>query len=256
MRGAEPFFYVGNKTGVLVLHGMGASPHEIAWYGQSLHAAGFTVCGPRLAGHGTDHRNMERIRWQDWLASALDGYHMLTSSCERVFISGLSMGGLLALLIAAQQPVDGLVVMAAPLKIDNRLLPYAKWIKYVNPFYDASDQSDFPAYLRTEQIKRGEPNLGRVRYDQWAGRAVQELHSLIGAVDLALPSVTAPALLLYSKADRTVPYSNLNYVRSRIGSDHIETHLYEKSGHILTQHVDREDVAQRSIDFLKSLENR
>ncbi len=258
MPGATPFFYpAGRRTagtvGCLVVHGFGASPDEVRWLGQHLAGCGFTTYGPRLSGHGlTDYRAMQRSRWQDWYADALAGYMLLREHCDKVFVSGLSMGGLLALLLAATQAVDGVIVMAAPVgSANSQVLNLARLLKRVRPFFDAADKSDFPARLMAAQLERGEPGRGRVRYDRWAYGAVEQLYRLIQVADARLPQVQAPALLLYSEADKTVAFTNLAHVQGRIGSTQLETTVYRQSGHILTQDVEREAVLQRVADFIE-----
>jgi carboxylesterase len=254
MPGAEPFFYPGGDSradGCLCLHGLGATPHEVAWLGAYLAHRGVTTYGPRIAGHGTDYNDLRRVRMEDWYVSALDGYHLLRGCCSRVFIAGLSMGGLLSLLVASALPVDGVIIMAAPVQIPGaRLLPRARWIKYIRSQFPVADITDFPQRLTAEQEQRGEPALGRVRYNIWPTHALEQFHRLMIAADACLPQVTAPTLLLYSEADATVPLINRDYIRQRLGSDHIETYTFLRSGHILTQDYDRDEVFQRVGDFI------
>lgn len=255
MTGAAPILNIRGKIGCLCLHGISASPHEVSWLGEYLAEQGITTYIPRLTGHGAvDHQIFRYARWQDWYLDALDGYHLLRQTCDQVFVAGLSMGGLLSILLAASQPVDGLIVMAAPVQQpDNKLMPYANWIKLVRPFLDMPDTSDFPARLKETQAARGESVLGRVRYDIWATQAVQELHTLIPIAAEHAPAVHAPALLLYSKGDQTVPIACQEDLAQRLNSAFIMQHTYENSGHILTQDVDHEDVFQRVHDFIQRI---
>ena len=50
------------------------------------------------------------MKWQDWLLSVEDGYHMLRDSYENVFVMGLSMGSILSLTLASEYPVSGVVL--------------------------------------------------------------------------------------------------------------------------------------------------
>jgi len=251
--GAEPLFYRGSTIGCLLLHGLTAAPYEVAWMGQHLAAQGLTVCVPRLAGHGADFRLLQRTRWQDWYLSALDGYHLLKTQCDTIFVAGLSTGGLLTLALSAHVAVDGLIVMAAPVSIpqSERTLALARWLKFARPFIDLPDTTDFPQRLRAEQARRGEPERGRVRYDRWATRALQEFHALMSAAEISLPKITAPALLIYSEADQTVPFFNQERVANQLGSKIIEKHTLKNSGHILTQDMERETVFDLAADFIQ-----
>ncbi|HET7144890.1 MAG TPA: alpha/beta fold hydrolase, partial [Anaerolineales bacterium] len=116
---AEPFFLPGNKTGVLLIHGFTSTPKEMLWMGEYLNQQGLTCLGIRLNGHATDPEDMRRSRWTDWAASVEDGYHVLCGSVERVFLAGLSMGGVLSLLMSVKLDVAGVVAMSTPYRLPN-----------------------------------------------------------------------------------------------------------------------------------------
>lgn len=253
--GAEPFYHPGSgpnaSTGCLILHGFGASPDEVRWWGEHLAAEGFTVHGPRLAGHGTHYRDLAHCTWRDWYTSALDGYHLLRATCERVVVGGLSMGAALSLLLAADLPVDGVMALAAPLELPGGgVTPMKRLMSRLRPLYDASDTSDLPERLRAIQRERGESPRGRVRYDTWPTCAILELYTVMDVARHSLPAVTAPTLLVYSAGDRTVPVSNLETARHGLAAAPVEHHRLERSGHILTQDMERETVFALSSAFV------
>ncbi len=99
--GAAPFYSHGSDVSCLLIHGLTSTPNEMRWLGQHLRQQGFTVCEPRLAGHGTTPSDLARVTWREWYADVLAGYRMLRRECGRVFVMGRSMGGALALLLAA-----------------------------------------------------------------------------------------------------------------------------------------------------------
>ena len=244
MPGAEPYFARGGRIGVLLLHGFTASPHEVKWLGQHLSAQGHTVYAPRIAGHGTDYRDLARTTWQDWAGSALDGYHILRAQCNRVFVGGLSMGGALALLTAAQIEVDGVIAMATPVLPFPGMSPDRLRIaKRLRPFTDQTDRSPFADYIFAQQKQLGEPAIGRVRYGMWSTAALEQLMRLITQVQARLSEIKAPVLAVYSKADATVLTPNLDALKAGLTeAARIEAHVLEQSSHILTQDTEREKV--------------
>lgn len=249
--GAEPRFYPGGPTGCLCLHGLTASPHEVAWLAADLAGRGCTVLAPRLAGHGTDPGDLARTRWRDWYASALDGWQLLRAQCDRVVVCGLSMGALLALRLAADQPVAGVAALAAPFVLRRPLtLPVVAALKWIRPYTDQTDRTDFPERLRQEQARRGEPVLGRVRYSRWPTRAVEELLRLTAEVEASLPQVTAPVLAIYSQGDQTVAPASLDSLRRGLRRAPLETLLLQHSDHILTQDAERQTVFDRLAAFI------
>ena len=121
IEGAEPFLLSGGSEGVLLIHGFTGSPAELLLLGEFLNRAGYTVLGVRLAGHGTSEFELERTNCADWFNSVLDGYALLKSSCEKIFVVGHSMGALLSLKLAALKHVDKLVTLSPPFFIDDDL---------------------------------------------------------------------------------------------------------------------------------------
>lgn len=248
--GAEPFFFRGGEVGCLCLHGFTASPAEVRWMGEYLAGRGCTVYGPRLPGHATDPRDLLRMRWQDWYAAALDGWAVLRAQCEQVFVVGHSMGGLLALMLAADRPVTGAVIQAAPIRFRSRLIRTAWWLKYGLRFTDQTDTSPVVEVIRAEQQRRGEAVVGRLRYNQWASAGVEQLYALSGEARRHLPEIRVPLLLIYSTQDRTVPPENIDLIRQEVGSASVESRLLQQSDHILPQDVERETVFALTADFI------
>lgn len=249
--GGEPFFHRGNDVGVLCLHGITASPDEMRWLGHYLHTRyGYTVYGTRYVGHAVDYRHMHRARWEDWYLTGIDGYHVLRTQCKKIFVAGLSMGGLITLLMGANLDLDGIVVIAAPLSLPSKILPYAKYLQWVMPTYETPDTTDFPQRLSAEQRQRGFPAVGRLRYQRWATRGVAELYELMAVVRGRLPLIHTPALLMYSAGDQTVPISNLSLLERGLSSEDVEVRRFEKSGHILTQDVECDAVFDAVGNFI------
>jgi carboxylesterase len=254
LAGGEPFFYRGNEIGCLCIHGFGASPDEVRWYGEYLAEQGYTVYGVRLPAHGTDYQDMSRAHWSDWYNAVFDAYLVLRAQCEKVVVCGLSMGGLLSLLLSAWGDVDGVIVMGAPIELENMDVLSKAWlIKYPRPYIEAGDTSELPHIINEERARRGEPLRGRVRYDRWATNGVQQLHDLIVQTREVLTAVHAPVLVMYSVNDQTVPISNQQMLIDGLLNASITSHTYQVSGHILTQDVERQDVMSRSADWIADL---
>lgn len=250
--GAEPFFFKGDDTGCLLVHGFMSSPGEMRWLGRYLHEQGNTVYGPRLTGHGTDYQHMMHLRWPEWYGSVMDAYTLLRQFCSRVYVIGHSMGGLLTLMTAATAPVDGVVIMASPLVFNSRLIRYSWLWKYFMRYHDATDHTHLPQYMRDEQKRLGEPVLGRIRYDLWSTAALAQLYALSQAVQERLPQITQPACLIYSNADKTAPYNNMQLLAGQIRSRVIIRHTLHKSDHNLMVDEEKDMVFELIWHFIQS----
>jgi esterase/lipase len=107
---AQPYFFQGRdtgcfrNTGCLLIHGFTGSPPELLPLGKYLAERGCMVAAPLLAGHGTRVEDLAATSWQDWLQSAADALKRLREEpIERIFLIGISMGGLLSLMLAAEE---------------------------------------------------------------------------------------------------------------------------------------------------------
>jgi carboxylesterase len=254
MTGAEPFFFSGGRIGCLVLHGLTAAPQEMYWFGKHLAECGATVHGPRLHGHGVNRHYLRHTRWQDWYLSALDGYHLLRSQCDQVYVIGLSMGAMISFLLAASEQVAGVVALAAPLSLAIPGISLIHGLRYVYPFLPVYDRTKDPLDERVRQIQqeRGEPVTGRVTYWQFSTVSVSEFVKLQREVSSNLGNIEVPVLLVYSEKDRLVPMSNANLLASKLTrSRKVEQLRLKSSEHVITADVENQTVFDAAWSFIE-----
>ncbi|HVB94744.1 MAG TPA: alpha/beta fold hydrolase, partial [Acidimicrobiales bacterium] len=115
MSGAEPWSCQGGSHGALVLHGFTGNPQSMRPLAMALGKAGFTVDLPLLPGHGTAIEDMIPTRWADWSGAAEAAYEGLSGRCDRVVVTGLSMGGTLSCWLAAHHPEIAGIAVVNPL---------------------------------------------------------------------------------------------------------------------------------------------
>lgn len=244
MPGAEPFFHPGNDTGCLLVHGFTASPQEMAGLGSFLASAGLTVHGVLLAGHGSSVADLNATCWRDWYASVEAGYQRLAARCRRVVVLGLSLGGALALHLAAHRPLTGVAALAAPLAIDEPLLPLAAAAGRLLPSLPKSRKPDwFDAAAAAR----------RVAYDRYPLLAAAQLAAFLRHLRDDLPEVQAPALLIHSYQDRRISPANMPLIYDMLGSQQKRMVWIDGSNHILTEDARRAEVWQHCLDFVVGL---
>lgn len=230
----------GGKTACLLIHGFTGAPKEMRPMAEALHKKGLTVMGIRLAGHATNIEDMRRTRYTDWFASVEDGINLLKSAYERVFLVGLSMGGVLALSAASYCEVDGVVALAAPFELNPdwrlrfiRLISlFIRWKKKGHKVKDKknSDHVDYPVY----------PTI-----------SIAELNDLTKAMQNELHKIKAPVLLVYSKSDQQVPIANVEKIKARLTTNNVEQLILEKSGHVITEDTESDIAFETAYRFIK-----
>jgi carboxylesterase len=245
----EPFFFPGDRTGCLLIHGFTGTPKEMRWLGEHLAKQGRTVLGVRLAGHATRPEDMARMRWQDWLHSVEDGWQILSGCTDRIFLVGLSMGGLLSLTFAADHPVAGLVIMSTPhhLPRDPRL-NFIKVLSILRPFMPEVRISE----KRDWYDEKAE--LQHISYDRTPTYSFGELDALVSHMQTILPRVSCPTLFIYSKDDPAVLASeqHMEKIHAAIHSTEKSMLMLENSGHVITEDAQRDRVFQAASEFIST----
>jgi carboxylesterase len=237
----NPFFFEGNKSGCLLIHGFSGSPPEMRPMGEYLAEKGMSVLGVRLAGHGKTPEAMAATGWRDWVASAEEGLEELRGHCDRIFIAGLSMGGLITLHLTARHPVDGAIVMSAPAYIADWRLPFlslvAPLVRWISPNME-SDLTDAEAESRYFAYKR------------LPTRAILNLRVLLRLVRRELDQVRAPLLIMQGKGDSTIPADSAQIIYDNVDASDKEIVWWPNSGHAITIDSEREAVWARAFDFV------
>jgi carboxylesterase len=243
MPGAEPYRHDGGEIGVLLCHGFTGSPQSLRPWAEYLAERGLTVSLPLLPGHGTRWQDMQLTGWQDWYAEVDRALRELTDRCSQVFVCGLSMGGTLALRLAARHgaAVSGLVLVNPSVKADSVQLKAVGALSRVVPSVKG---------IASDIALEGGAELG---YDRTPLRAVHALTRLWRLVRPALPQVTQPLLLLHSRVDHVVDPSNAAVVLGSVSSTDVTEVWLERSFHVATLDHDAARIFADSYAFVERL---
>jgi len=248
---AEPFFFPGkpDQPGCLLIHGFTGAPKEMRWMGEYLSQQGFSSLGVRLAGHATRPEDMIRSRYTDWMASVEDGYHLLQGVTDRIYLVGLSMGGVLSLLMSTRLDVVGVVAMSTPYQMPvnypNWLLKLmSKFVPYQPKSREAPGASWFDKAAYAEHIS----------YPQNPVRSAAEFQLMLGEMRAALPRVDVPVLLIHSKNDTYVLPENMEHIYTDLGTSDKEKLYVTEAGHVVTRDAARDQVFEAAKEFILKVE--
>ncbi len=239
--GAEPFSHDGGDVGVLLCHGFTGSPQSLRPWAKSLADAGYTVRLPLLPGHGTTWQDLNRTRWTDWYGTVSASLDDLAGRCRAVVVAGLSMGGALALRLAAQRgaEVAGVVVVNPSVKGEDPRLRLVPVLQYLLPSVPGIGSD----------IKK--PGSTELAYPRTPLRALHTLTRLWTDVAADLPRVTQPLLLLRSAEDHVVPASSSALVLRQVSSGEVQEIVLADSYHVATLDNDAEVITKQSLDFIE-----
>ncbi|MBL6986105.1 MAG: alpha/beta fold hydrolase [Methylobacter sp.] len=234
----SPFFIqpkLANGFGVLLVHGLLASPAELRTYGEYLVKQGYTVLGVRLKGHGTSPHALRDQSWEDWYGCVQRGFNILKVHCSGIFVVGFSTGAALALKLAAEHypEMTGVVAVSVPLKFvnpafmlvpllhgTNKLVGWVSTYEGVKPFID------------------NEPEHPTINYRNTPVRALYELRLLMVHLDDLLPQISLPTLVVYGDEDPIVSSKGAPIIMDKLGSKHKQIQAIKSQRHgILMENI-------------------
>ncbi|WP_175614822.1 alpha/beta hydrolase [Piscibacillus halophilus] len=238
LEGAEPFYFEGNNIGILVSHGFTGTTQSMRPLGVALAEEGYTVCGPRLKGHGTHYEDMEKTTYQDWIQSIEEGYQWLKERCDTIFMAGLSMGGTLTLYMAENYPeLKGIALINAAIEI---------------PTMEEVKQSQDIRFLDAIGSDIKKPDVKELAYEKTPVQSIKEILKFMEEVKANIAKVNAPALILVSDEDHVVPPDNSQLIYEKINSDDKKLVPLKNSYHVATLDNDLQLIIDEVLGFVKN----
>ena len=220
-----PFFLPGGPVGCLLIHGFTGSPPEMRPMGEYLAQRGIAASAPLLAGHGTTPQDLARTTWHDWYSSVETAFLDLRKRSEVVFVGGFSLGALLAMHLAANQDVSGLILMSPALVLRDSRVKFVPVVRLLLRFVTKDPDPSHTDLTDPEAYKKF------WSYDAYPTAAMYQLYLLQKVVRPELPRIHAPALIAYSTGDMAVSPRSGEVIRDGISSQHKEMLVLHNSGH-------------------------
>ncbi|TYS62190.1 alpha/beta fold hydrolase [Bacillus infantis] len=237
LNGAEPFYFEGGRTGILVSHGFTGSTQSMRPLGEAYAKAGYTVCGPRLKGHGTHYEEMEQTQYSDWIASIEEGFQWLKERCDDIFVTGLSMGGTLTLYMAEKHSeIKAIIPINAAVEISD--------MEGAAALQDARFLDAIGSDIKKADVKE-------LAYEKTPVKSIGEIVQLMELVKGGLADIQCPALIFVSSEDHVVPPDNSRLILDRISSKDKKLITMENSYHVATLDNDQQLIIDETLAFIK-----
>ncbi|NUR06166.1 MAG: alpha/beta fold hydrolase [Nocardioidaceae bacterium] len=231
----------GQRVGVLLSQGFTGSPASMVPWGRYLAEQGFGVAVPRLPGHGTTWQELNRTRWADWYGEVERAFEKLRADCDQVVVGGLSMGGSLALRLAADRgrDVSGVLLVNPAVNIARKDVLALPVLKHVVPA--------FPGIA--DDIKK--PGVEEHGYDRTPLKAAHSMLTSWKRLRDDLPRVTQPILMFRSVEDHVVDPSSARIITTTVSSRDVREVLLENSYHVATLDNDAPTIFEQSAEFVR-----
>lgn len=239
---AHPYLLAhGSKPRAIVLglHGYRATPNEIRPVLQACHGAGMDAVSLLFAGHGFAEPRVQRAAIRQMYPRALqEAAKLEVARCraqgyERVYVYGHSMGGAVALQVAAEAGADAVAVTAPALR-----LPLRAWVlRLVPALFDIS----------VPHASSVEEDGYRYAFDTtWA---MGYLFGIAAHARAALPGLRCPTFVAQSRADETIP-QGVGDLIEREADCAVTRRWFEESGHSMPRGSEAAAVAAAVAEFL------
>lgn len=224
---------------VVCVHGFTAMTYEVMPVARACADVGLTAIAPLLPGHGYRELSVQKQQFGQvsaagYLSAVRTEIARARERYDLVGLYGHSMGGAIALILAAEGLVDACSVSAPALKLPGLaewLPPFVCWIGFTRPV-NCCDPFYFPSY--------------RFHHSY----AVRALWKLSHQSRKQLSQIACPVLGIHTHYDQTIPPVVLKMMQREIPGK-VETAWFDPSSHAMTCDVRGADVSARVADFFQ-----
>jgi carboxylesterase len=244
--GAEPIALdAGTGRAVLLLHGFGDTPQTLRYLAAALHAEGYTVRAPLLPGHGRTLAAFGATRAKQWIAAARDAYEEIVAVYGPSPVVGLSMGGALGIVLAAETPdMPALALVAPYVSMPRRARVVARfhpvW-ELVTPYFRSGGERS----IHDEAERAASRGYGVL-----TPALLFELSRVVRRVQVSLPRVRVPTLVIHGLNDERIPPDAAARAYARLGAADKRLVWTDEGGHVLTVDRGRERVIALVLEWL------
>jgi carboxylesterase len=235
-----------SRLGVVVVHGLGGTPHSVLPITAAVHGAGYATVAPLLPGHGTTPQDLIGRTWDEWLDALMHVCDELSSRCDGIALIGQSLGATLAVAATARRSdVRGVAA------INALVLP---------PDPDATEHLEHLIERGRTMQPAGEPDIRDPTahdsaYAELALTSLVQLgvggatvHDLLGAIHV-------PTLVASSSHDGVVDPANSDVLATGVAGRVTRVRL-ENSAHVAALDLDRELLCHELLTWLANLTDR
>lgn len=253
---------IQNTNAVLLFHGLTGSTFEMKKYAQHLHANGFDVFAYCLPGHGEDTCNIRCVSYDDWIEFAQEKFLFLKKKYKKVFLGGLCLGAVLALVLAQKHKLEvaGVISLSTTLFLDGWTMP---WYNFMMPlglntlirYYYTFPEREPYGIKNIKKRRSIQKIMGKntIAMDNYPLSCVYELLKLSKLARKNMKEVISPILIMHSKDDDLTSVKSAKFVYNNINSAKKELFILNDSYHLMLYDNDKDFVFDKSVEFLNQL---
>jgi carboxylesterase len=247
-RNKEYVFNGWNNKAVMLLHGATAGSAYLRPLANYLNCNGYTVYGFNLAGHGTTTEDLEKTQGEDFIKKAeKDLAKVQAGGYDKVFLAGLSLGGLTTAYLASNHPeLSGIITYAAGLMAIGDVVPQGLGIA-------GGEDSNY--VYRSMEGKTGIFTEYHVHYEKIPISFYTNI-KILGEEYMAenmAKKITSPALFMHAADDSVVYPKSSEYLYENCSSKIKELVMLKQGDHAFILNEYRYEPFEKTLEFLNKL---
>ena len=225
--------------GCLCIHGFTGAPNEIEPLVHFLNRqTDWKLVVPTLPGHG-ETLELKGVQYGQWISHAEKELEQLLQTCEKVYVVGFSMGGMIASYLAVHFPVEKLVLLSAA-------------AYYVNPKQLAVDIGMMFKDLYKGKLTENELFIRYKRkLKETPITATLQFRKLVNTIRPLIPQINVPTFIAQGEVDGVVPPKTAQYLYNRICSPSKKLFYLKNSKHLICHCEEREELFNHILAFLE-----
>lgn len=262
MNSEKNFSYLNNnKRAVLLLHGLTGHPYEMKFFGKKLSKNGFDVICPLLPGHCCGVKEIKKYGWNDWLKFSLEQYDLLKKEYEEVYVSGLCLGAVLACAMGElREDIAGICSLSTTLYLDGWEMPWYKLfmpiglITILRFFYAFPEAGSYG--IKNERLSKKIASTAEDNSSLLNCFPMVSIHELIKLAKFTMKNaskIKSPIILLHSLEDNLTSAKSSEFIYKNASSSIKELINLEGCYHVITLDNEKEQVAQKAIEFFNKV---
>ncbi len=244
MDGVGPFFFEGNKIGIIMVHGGGGGTcADLKPLAEDLNRnGGYTISIPLLPGFGTKPEDLKEITIEEWKSASEKELHKLMINCDRIIAGGHSMGGLLTLILASHYSFDGIFTISTPAGFQSFLI-------YLVPFFNI-----FLKYYKVNSEQFKKDTKGKwVGYDKIPLNIGLKVKKLLKEMKKSLNMINCPILLFQGRLDTVIKKNSMDYIFSKVASNTKKKIWLEHNSHPILNSPDHSQIVSEIHNFISKI---
>ncbi len=252
------------EDAVLLLHGLTGTPLELRWIARDFAKAGFDVYFPVLPGHCSNIEELKKTKWQNLYRFARNFYFDLKAQYKSVFVGGLCVGGMLALMLGMEFPdIDGVASWSPVMNIDGWAIPWYRFLLPLGLYTPLKHiyywKEKEPYGIKNEAMRKKIISMmfsdknEAMAYDKIPAPIIVELKKMAKYIKKNAHKLKAPFILIHSKEDDLSSIKGAKYIYKKSPSKTKRFIELTDSYHIITMDNEKEIVSQKTIEFFDIL---